>query len=153
MNLQCGYTDGFICTHMGIFFVHICMNFLVDEFASATIDIHMNSEFICISVVTLANSSTNKFIHMCTNKCVIAMTCRRKIVLLLRVGILFAICFAYCYWVAMISRLLKIIGLSCKRALSKRKYSAQETYHFKKLTDRNHPIYYYIYLLLWSGYD
>ena len=34
------------------------------------------------------------------------------------------------YRVATISRLLKIIGLFCKRALLKRLCSAQETYHF-----------------------
>jgi len=44
------------------------------------------------------------------------------------------------YGVASISRLLKIIGLSCKRALSKRRYSAQETYNFKEPTNRSHPI-------------
>ena len=35
---------------------------------------------------------------------------------------------------ATISRPLKIIGLFCKRALSKRLYSAKETYNFKKPT-------------------
>jgi len=34
------------------------------------------------------------------------------------------------YGVARISRLLEIIGLFCQRALSKRRYSAKETYHF-----------------------
>ena len=41
---------------------------------------------------------------------------------------------------ATISRLLKIIGLFCKRALQKRRYSAKETYHFKEPTNRSHPI-------------
>ena len=41
---------------------------------------------------------------------------------------------------ATISRLLKIIGLFCKRALSKRRYSAKETYNFKEPTNRSHPI-------------
>jgi len=36
------------------------------------------------------------------------------------------------YGVATISRLLKIIGLFCKRALWKRLYSAKETYHFEQ---------------------
>jgi len=31
----------------------------------------------------------------------------------------------------MISRLLKMIGLFCKRALYKRRYSAKETYNFE----------------------
>jgi len=44
------------------------------------------------------------------------------------------------YGVATISRLLKIIGLFCKRALEKRPYSAKETYHFKEPTNRSHPI-------------
>ena len=39
--------------------------------------------------------------------------------------------YIYLYGVATISRLLKITVLLCKRALSKRRYSAQETYDFK----------------------
>jgi len=44
------------------------------------------------------------------------------------------------YGVATISRLLKIIGLLCKRALYKRRYSAKETYNFKETTNRSHLI-------------
>jgi len=44
------------------------------------------------------------------------------------------------YGVATISRLLKIIGLFCKRALEKRQYSAKETCNFKEHTNRSHPI-------------
>jgi len=44
------------------------------------------------------------------------------------------------YGVATISRLLKMIGLFCKRALYKRSYSAKETYHFMEPTNRSHPI-------------
>ena len=44
------------------------------------------------------------------------------------------------YGVAKISRLLKIIGLFCKRALQKRQYSAKETYNFKAPTNRSHTI-------------
>ena len=44
------------------------------------------------------------------------------------------------YGVATMSRLLKIIGLFCKRALQKRRYSAKESYDFKKPTNRSHPI-------------
>jgi len=49
------------------------------------------------------------------------------------------------YGVAMISRLFKIIGLFCKRALSKRRYSAKETYHFKKPTNRSHIMCIYVF--------
>jgi len=47
-----------------------------------------------------------------------------------------------CIWfgVAPMSRLLKIIGLFCNRALWKRLYSAKETCHFKEPTNRSHPI-------------
>ena len=48
--------------------------------------------------------------------------------------------------VATISRLLKIIGLFCKRALYKRLYSAKETYDFKEPTDCSHPICRYVYV-------
>jgi len=46
----------------------------------------------------------------------------------------------YRYEVATISRLLVIIGLFCKTALWKRRYSARETYNFKEPTNRSHPI-------------
>ena len=41
---------------------------------------------------------------------------------------------------ATMSRILKITGLFCKRALEKRRYSAKETYNFKEPTNRSHPI-------------
>jgi len=44
------------------------------------------------------------------------------------------------YEVATISRLLKITGLFCKRALEQRRYSAKETCNFKEPTNRRHPI-------------
>ena len=49
-------------------------------------------------------------------------------------------CYPPCYGVATISRLLKIIGLFCKRALYKRRYSAKETYDLKEPTTCSHPI-------------
>ena len=44
------------------------------------------------------------------------------------------------YGVTIMSTLLKIIGLFCKRALWKRRYSAKETYNFKEPANRSHPI-------------
>jgi len=44
------------------------------------------------------------------------------------------------YGVAAISRLLQITGLFCKRALYKRRYSAEETYDLKEPTNRRHLI-------------
>ena len=44
------------------------------------------------------------------------------------------------YGVATISRLLKSIGLFCKRALQKRPIFSKETYNFKEPTNRSHPI-------------
>ena len=44
------------------------------------------------------------------------------------------------YGVATVSRILKMIGIFCKRALQKRRYSAQETYNFKEPTNHSHPI-------------
>ena len=61
------------------------------------------------------------------------------------------------YGVATISRLLKIIGLFCKRALSKRLCSAKETYNFKEPTNRSHPIGAFLFHIIlhsiWGGYD
>jgi len=42
------------------------------------------------------------------------------------------------YGVATISRLIKIIGLFCKRALWKKRYSAKETYNFGEPTNHSH---------------
>jgi len=44
------------------------------------------------------------------------------------------------YGVATMGRLLKIIGLFCKRAIYKKLHSAKETYNFKEPTNRSHPI-------------
>ena len=38
------------------------------------------------------------------------------------------------------SRRLKIIGLFCKRAPYKRRYSVKEIYDFKEPTNRSHPM-------------
>jgi len=46
--------------------------------------------------------------------------------------------------VAPVSRIDKIIGLFCKRALSKRRYSAKETYDFIDCTECSHPIWCYV---------
>ena len=48
------------------------------------------------------------------------------------------------YGVATISMLFKIINLFCKRFLSKKSYSAKETYNFKETTIRSHPICFFI---------
>jgi len=45
------------------------------------------------------------------------------------------------YGVATISRMLKNIGLFCKRALQKRPIFCKETYIFKHPTNRSHPIH------------
>ena len=44
------------------------------------------------------------------------------------------------YVVAVVSGINKFIGLYCKRALSKRRYSAKETYNLIDPTDHSHPI-------------
>jgi len=48
--------------------------------------------------------------------------------------------FSVCYGLATISRLLKIIGLECKRAQEKRLYSAKETFDCKEPTNCSHII-------------
>jgi len=44
------------------------------------------------------------------------------------------------YGVALVSRIDKIIGLFCRRVLSKRPYSAKETYNLIDPTNSSHPI-------------
>ena len=48
--------------------------------------------------------------------------------------------YIHSHGVATISRLLKIIGLFCKRALQKRPVFSKETYNFKEPSTRSHPI-------------
>jgi len=43
-------------------------------------------------------------------------------------------------WPRLVSRLLKIIGLFCRRALQKRWFSAKQNYDIKEPTKRSHPI-------------
>jgi len=49
--------------------------------------------------------------------------------------------YIYRYGVATISRMLKNIGLFCKRDLQKRPIFCKETYIFKHPTHRSHPIH------------
>jgi len=51
----------------------------------------------------------------------------------------------HAYGVATSSRLLKSVGLFCKRALLKRRYSAKETYQFQEPTNRSHPIHIFLF--------
>jgi len=44
------------------------------------------------------------------------------------------------YGVDLVSRIDKIIGLFCNRALLKRQYSGKETYNLIDPTNRSHPI-------------
>jgi len=57
----------------------------------------------------------------------------------------------HCYGVATISRLLKNIGLFCKSALLKRRYSTKETCNVKEATNRSHPICITIEIRLYSN--
>ena len=50
-------------------------------------------------------------------------------------------CYLIYYGVATISRMLKNIGLFCKRDLQKRPIFCKETYIFKHPTNRSHPIH------------
>jgi len=51
-----------------------------------------------------------------------------------------------------ISRLLKITGLFCKRALARRQYSAKETYNFKESTNRSMSYAYVWHSYVWHSY-
>ena len=44
------------------------------------------------------------------------------------------------YGVVLVSRIDKIVGLFCQRALEKRRYSAKETHIFFDPANRSHPI-------------
>jgi len=49
------------------------------------------------------------------------------------------------YGLATISRLFKITGLFCQKALLKRRYSAKKTRNFMEPNNRSHPIQVYTY--------
>jgi len=70
-------------------------------------------------------------VFVCVCACVFV---REKLILIIRL-----ILFAH-IWMATISRLLKIIGLFCKRALEKTLHSPIETCNFKEPTNRSHPV-------------
>jgi len=55
------------------------------------------------------------------------------------------VCMFVTYGVASVSKVDKMTGLFCKRALENRLYSAQKTYNFKEPTNRSHPISVYVY--------
>jgi len=55
-------------------------------------------------------------------------------------SVLFVLLTGNDYGVALVSRIDKIIGLFCKRALWKGRYSAKETCNFIDPTDRSHPL-------------
>ena len=74
------------------------------------------------------------YMHMYANICIADMQSEWACVL--------CICVVHvCYGLATISRLLKIVGLFCKRAQQKRLVFSKETYDFKEPTHRSHPIY------------
>jgi len=52
--------------------------------------------------------------------------------------------YTYTHGVATISRLLKIIGLFCKRALQKRPIFSKDTCNFKEPTNRSRPMWIYL---------
>jgi len=58
----------------------------------------------------------------------------------------------YLYGVATISRMLKNIGLFCKRDLQKRPIFCKETYIFKHPTNRSHPIHIFVHLYIFTVY-
>ena len=79
---------------------------------------------------------------MCVCVCVflfdlVSIHITRDVRLSLSISVSIHVCY---YGVALVSRIDKIIGLFCKRALQKRQYSAKETFHFIDPTDRSHPI-------------
>jgi len=74
---------------------------------------------------------------VCVHVCVLVHVCVCMCARAKQVGMCVGL--VVCYGVALVSRIDKIIGLFCKRALSKRRYSAKETYNFIA-TDRSHPI-------------
>ena len=82
------------------------------------------------AIVRERESRVNIYTHVCMCSCV----CMR---LLVRLIVIVIICV---HGTASVSRIDRIIGLFCKRALSNKLYSAEETYNLIVPTDRSHLI-------------
>jgi len=78
----------------------------------------------CMSLCVCARTCVCVCMYACDFVCFYQDACKRKNV----------------YGVATISRMLKNIGLFCKRDLQKRPIFCKETYIFKHPTHRSHPI-------------
>jgi len=92
--------------------------------------------YICsarVCVVTSKCVHANRIVRVCVRVCTVSVIWMNARALLMPRS-------NACHRVPTISRLLKTIGLFCKRALQKRLYSARETYNFKEPTNRSHPI-------------
>jgi len=105
--------------------------------------------FVCLHVCVwdLHINPIQVFICVCIGlrvQCVFSMISRfhlfERLHLFDRFHLFTRVCMGFIYGVATNSRLLKITGLFCKRALQKRLYSAKETYNFKEPTNRSHPM-------------
>ena len=107
------------------------------------VDIHVYHDDTCICChVCYACVDTCVDIHVYHDDtcicCHVCYTCVETCVIYMCWHMCWHMC---CYGVATWSRLLQFIGLFCKRALWKRRYSAKETYNFKEPTNRSHPIH------------
>jgi len=92
----------------------------------------------CINAVLLSKSLRRALlcyiVLLCVAACCSVLQC--SVVCCCRVVQFVSVCRSVSYYVvASVSRIDKIIGLLCKRALQKRRYSAKET-----PTDCSHPI-------------
>ena len=120
-----------MCIHVYIYTIHICVYIYIHFYIHAYICIYM---YIYINTYLLTNEIhpiplAGSFAKLETK----AQSQSSKVSFHLNMA-------KETYGVATISRLPKIIGLFCKRALKKRRYSAKETYNFKEPTNRSHPI-------------
>jgi len=82
----------------------------------------------CSQILNIQKMSQKKVERACARECICNCVCECACV---------CVCASE---VATISKLLRIIGLFCKKALLKRLYSAEETYTFKEPTLRSQSI-------------
>jgi len=104
----------------------------MDESCHTHMDESCHTHKCIVLVHAFTESHISPFAHVCTRSR--ARTARADYWL----GIFTRI---ISFGVATMSRLLQMIGFFCKRALSKRRYSAEETYNLKEPTNRSHPIW------------
>ena len=135
-------THTYICVHIHIYtyiyiyiYIYICIHIIYIYIYINRFHIHIYTIYIASGRLDISNRPTRN--PKCVQKkhfpyfvALHVLKAQNAVVQMISHG------------VATISSLLTIISLFCKRVLQKRRYSAKETYSFKRPTNRSHQRYF-----------